>query len=140
MSTTIPTSSSLLQATETMSQSTYSSIPTSTANDFGSQNTTIGSTLQQYYFSCISSWVLIALIFVFFTIRYFVRAKYGVNYVGLTRRGLYGYNHHVNGNNNGNQPPSSNIVNEHTFAQIFTQQKYKINLIIFDNTIIYVEK
>ena len=76
--------------------------------------------LQQYYFSCISSWSFNCLNICLLHHTIFCSSKIWCQYVGLTRRGLYGYNHHVNGNNNGNQPPSSNIVNEHTFAQIFT--------------------
>lgn len=86
--------------------------------------------LPQYYFLALGVGVIIAFLFIFFTIRYFIRVKYGVNLSGLSRRNFYNYqgrsySNNSSDNNNNNDSDNGNgtnnsVVNEHTFAHIFT--------------------
>ncbi|RCK58217.1 hypothetical protein Cantr_06837 [Candida viswanathii] len=110
----------------------------STANGNGNNNSnsyssqSIGTTPSAVlFFLALAVGVVIALLFIFFTIRYFIRVKYGVNLSGISRRNFYNYqgrrrqNSTDNNNNNSNDSDggggtNNSVVNEHTFAHIFT--------------------
>lgn len=85
-------------------------------------NQTIGSTPSAVlFFLALGVGVLIAFLFIFFTIRYFIRIKYGVNLSGLSRRNFYNYQSQSNNNDdNDNGSRNNSVINEHSFAHIFT--------------------
>lgn len=126
-------SSLLLQATNShYYYHTPSSTPTSNSNsnDYNN-NQAIGATPSAVlFFLALGVGVIIAFLFIFFTIRYFIRVKYGVNLSGLSRRNFYNYqgrsySNNSSDNNNNNDSDNGNgtnnsVVNEHTFAHIFT--------------------
>ncbi|EMG50344.1 hypothetical protein G210_4618 [Candida maltosa Xu316] len=113
--------------TSTSSSRSGGSLPTTNPNNSNNSNSNnnssqqvIGSTPSTVlFFLALGVGVVIALLFIFFTLRYFIRSKYGVNITGFSRRNYYNYQQSQLSNTT-NSSSNGSIVNEHTFAHIFT--------------------
>ncbi|CAI5760660.1 unnamed protein product [Candida verbasci] len=74
------------------------------------------------FFLALGVGVAIALLFVFFTIRYFIRSKYGLNLFPINRRNFYASfsSRYGGGTSSSSNNQQDSPINGHAFAHIFT--------------------